>query len=286
MKKIIYIILFTIMGVYSCSAIDFSQYCANEPAQKNVKGTLASVSGFNFMTRNLIEFYISKTLKKELGGNFKVNIKNFYGTNVLNGEFSDLSAQAKEINFNGFYMSNINAQTLCKYNHITYKNDELQFIENFLLKFSSQITQDDLDKTMTSGEVKNITNKINKNEAFSSMFSAQEAKFEIKNNKLYLKYKITPLPNFDLSALKTVIKPINITISSDITAKNGKIKLNNLKLASKKSSKISNSIISMLDPLKYSFKISKNKRSQLYVDNAQIKNNIIYIDGTVYVPKD
>ena len=87
MKKFILLMLFSLFISVKSEAVDFYRYCANEPAQKTVSGTLASVSGFNFMTRNLIEFYITKALKKELNADFKVNIKNFYGSNILNGEF-------------------------------------------------------------------------------------------------------------------------------------------------------------------------------------------------------
>lgn len=168
MKKIF--ALFLLIFSYCTQASEYEYYCSQNSASKTFGGFIASTSGLNLLSRNIAENSIQKAIKKETDAKFKVKINNFYATNLLNGEFKDLSATAKKYEYDGVYLSNVNINTICSYNHILFENNELYFRENMVLKLNAQLTNEQLKNTISSGKLdKKLTkllNKILKNEVF------------------------------------------------------------------------------------------------------------------------
>ena len=282
MKKIFLLTFVFLINHTIANAQDYYNLCAIYTPKKNFKGTISSVSGFNLLTKNIIEHQISQRLKKELNADFKIKIDTFYGNNILNGEFKNLSASAKSIVFNNFYISNIKANTICDYNHVEYVDNKIIFKENMPIKYSSQVTQDDLNKTIESTEYKKIINKMNGNDYISSLFNIKASKIEIKDNKINLKYEFLPLSDIT----KGFMKPINVNLKADIKAKDGKIVLCDVELNSKKQKHLPKYLTTVLNPLEYDIKVSKNNKGKLTVEKAEIKDNKINIEGYMLIFKD
>lgn len=169
MKKVI-VILFLITSF--TLANDYEQFCSINSPSKTFGGNLASLSGFNSLTRNIAENIIQKEIKKETNAKFKIKINNFYGTNILNGEFKSISATSKKYEYDGIYLKNINAQTICSYNHISFENETLYFKENMILKFSADMDNEDLNKTLKSGKLnKNLAKILAKASKYNGFYS-------------------------------------------------------------------------------------------------------------------
>ena len=152
MKKIIILLLLIFLS--SCAFCEnYYEFCSPNTAKKTFSGNLASLSGFNTLTRNIIESAIQNSIKKETGSKFKVKINNFYGTNITNGEFKSLKATSKKYDYKGFYLSNIELETICPYNHINYENNRLYFMENMVLKIKTDLSEDDISKTLKSEKI-------------------------------------------------------------------------------------------------------------------------------------
>ena len=151
MKKMLFLLI--IMCSFCALAQDYSQYCSNKIARKTFSGNLASLSGFNSLTRNIIESTIQNSIKKETNSKFDVKINNFYGTNIINGEFKSLKATSKKYDYNGIHLSNIELETICPYNHINYENERLYFLENMVLKIKTELTKEDLTKTLKAEKI-------------------------------------------------------------------------------------------------------------------------------------
>lgn len=168
MKKIF--ILFLLLFSFYAQANEYEYYCSQNSPSKNFNGFLSSATGFNLLSRNVAEHLIEKAIKKETNAKFKIKINNFYSTNLLNGEFKNLSAKAKKYEHGGIYLTNINASTICAYNHILFKEEKIYFIENFVLKLNAQLTNEQLKKTIASGKLnkklEKLLNKVLKNEIF------------------------------------------------------------------------------------------------------------------------
>ena len=215
MKKII--ILFLLILTTYANAQEYEYFCSQNTAKKTFSGFLASTSGFNLLTRNIAENTIEKAIKKETGAKFKVKINNFHSSNFLSGEFKNLNAQAKKYEYNGIYLSNLNVNTICSYNYIEFINSELYFKENMALKFSAQLTKEELKKTINSGKLNKklakILTKISKNENMIAIINSIlpiTLPVEIdKNNKGHIKIAKVNLLNNILAFESYILIPKN-----------------------------------------------------------------------------
>ena len=203
--------------------------------------------------------------------------------NILDGKFKHLKVKSDKFSYNGLYFSDLNIETKCKYNHISFLDETLKFEEDMILKYSLNITQDDLSKIANSKEYKKIIEKMNSDKTVSSLIQIQNSNFEIRKNKIYIKYSIIPSSKHDVIAIITKnIKPLKISIGADLRVVDGKIELCNLK-----SSKYSNlaPIINRLNPLSYNLDIDKNNKGELKVKHVEIKDDKINIQGLILIPK-
>jgi len=170
MKKIT--ILLISLLIFHAQAQAYEAFCSPKLAKKTLGGNILSLSGFNAISRNAIENVLQKEIKKETNSKFKIKINNFYGNNILNGEFKSIKATSKKYAHDGIYLSNINIETICPYNHILFENDILYFRENMVLKFSANLTKEELEKTLESGNLNknlaSILKKLSKHKKFYS----------------------------------------------------------------------------------------------------------------------
>lgn len=287
MKKILFLSITLILSINSTLAKDYSQFCSTNSANKTFLGNIASISGYNSISRNIIENQIAKALKKETNSKFDVKIDSFLGTNVKNGEFKSLKANSDNIFYNGIYMSDVNIETICPYNKVDYRNKTLTFDENLALKYSASITQDDLDKLLKESSYQKIIDKMNSDSTISSLIQIKNSNIKIKDDKLEIIYNILPLAKLDtIGIFKNKIKPIKIAIGANLKVEDGNIELcdfdfNNVK------AKYNNliPIINMLNPLSFEMDFDKNIKGEMDVENVKIANSKIQLEGTVLIPK-
>ena len=280
MKKIL--VLFLLLNSMAF-AFDYSIYCSPKTSTKTFGGIIASTTGFNTITRNIIESALQTIIYKETNSKFKIKINNFYGSNILNGEFKNLSASAKTYQDGDFWAHDVNAQTICEYNKISLKNDEIIFDENLILKYSAKINQEDIDKMVHSGSYKKLIDNMNSDKAISSLVKIKSYDVEIKNNKLLFRYNLLPSSKYGLSLF---VKPIMFVFSAGLEVIDGEIKICNFKLNSEdtKDSMFS-SIIAKLNPTSYKFRIDNKNKAKIEVDNVKIINNEINLDGIILIKK-
>ena len=287
MKKILFLSLALIFTINLSQAKDYSEFCSENSANKTLFGSVASLSGYNFLARNVVENQIAKALKKETNSKFDVKIDSFYGTNVKNGEFKSLKATADNIFYNNIYMSSVNIETICDYNKVNYKNKTLTFDENLALKYSASITQDDLDKLLKESSYQKTIDKMNSDSTISSLIQIKNSNIKIKDDKLEITYSILPLAKLDtIGIFKNRIKPIKIAIGANLKVEDGNIELCDLDFNNVKA-KYNNLIpvLNMLNPLSFEMNFDKEIKGEVDVDSVKIANSKIQIDGTVLIPK-
>ena len=231
-----------------------------------------SVSGFNFLSRNIIEHEIKKALKKETGSNFDVKINNFWGSSILNGEFQSLTLKSKNYSHDGFNSTDLLIETICPYNKVSYVNNEIKFDYDTVLKFSTTITQQDLNKSLQEGELSKFLNKIN-----SSLIKIQSSNLEIQNDKLIFKYKIIPLN------LGNFIKPISLSFSSKLKVKNNQLELCNVSFNKKQINY--SQLLNMFDLTNLKVNLDRNNKAKVKIEDVEIKNSKIELLGYVIILK-
>lgn len=283
-KKIIAILVLS-LGLNPVFASDFTQYCAQKTADSTFLGNINSMTGLNFIARNILESQISRAFKKETNSKFKVNLDGFFGTSILNGEFKSFKANSSDFNYDGLAASSVNIETVCPYNKVGFSGGKLVLKENMVLKYQTEINQNDLNKIANSVKYLKIIEKINSDKAISSLIKITSSNIKLENNKLILNYSIAPKGL--LSYLSISSNPVNLSFSTGLKAENGELRLCNFGLNSKKLGLDSLlPLINKFNPLTYGIKIGQLAKGTVEIQNVSLADSKIKLDGMVLLPKN
>lgn len=283
MKKIILLLGIMALGSISFAADCETLYCP-EPYSltSNVSRFFSNVTGQNFLAEKIGESLTKKAIKKNiLSGNIKVNLDSYSVRDLKAGKFKSLEITGKDVNVQGVYISYFNAKTLCDFNYIVQdKQGNVTVKEDIPVAFKTEITEEDLNKTMNSSDYKRLLNDINSIGGNFNIFQITSTNVKLKNGKMYYVMKY---------AMPFMRKSQEVVISADLCVDKGKIVLadtslvnNNLSLDVNKFSRILNYI----NPLDFSAKILENKDARFNIENVKISDKKITVDGRMTVLKD
>lgn len=285
MKKI-KILLLLMLTAFICNTVN-AQTCDTSmcPAVPKVSGpiasTLSKVTGMNFLVSSILESQVKKQLDKALTADFKVDVTPFGAKSLMEGKFKKVTAHSDSAYLEGFYVSNVNAQSLCGYNHFVYKNREVYTNENFMLSFSADVLSSDLQKILSTPEYMKLMNSLNVSVAGVSVFKIFDPKAEIRNNRLVFSTKVmSPL---------TLGEPKLISTSMGLMVENGKILFTDLQTNPSMSNMNINAflpIINKLNPFTFKSNVMNNSKSIIKIQDINFVNNKIVIKGLVIVPKN
>lgn len=287
MKKIIF--LFALLLSVNCFAKDYSALCSTVKPDKNFSGTLSSLSGINFTTKKIVQSQIEKALKKETNSKFDVEIENFFGVSLLSGNFGKVSAKSSNLVYDGFYFSNFTAETICPYNSVSFDDDNVKFNENMVLKYVSEISQDDIEKTINSTEYKKFIDKINSDNVLSALINIKEPVIKIMEDDILFEYEIVPLPNVGLNQFaNNFVKPIKVSMNANLSVVDGKIQLSDFKFNDSKFDKYKGllNLMNSYDILSFNVNPTKDTKGKMEIDNIKVENSKIKITGYLVIPKD
>lgn len=286
MKKI-KLIAILIMMAFAVPANAYTSECDTSmcPAVPKVNGpvssTLSKVSGMNFLISTTLESQVRKQLNNALEGDFKVDITPFGAKSMLQGKFKKISAYSDTASAEGFYLSNVKAESVCGYNHFVYKDGEVLTAENFLMSFSADVTSNDLQKIVSTPQYTKLLNSMNVNVGNITMLKVFDPKAEVKNNKL-----VFSLRYFAPLAMK---EPKQISAEMGLYVRDGQIMFSEMTVnpvlpAVKMNTLLP--ILNKLNPFTYKANIMNNSKSIIKIQDVDFVNNKIVIKGLVIVPKN
>ncbi|MBS4759194.1 MAG: hypothetical protein KHX03_00665 [Clostridium sp.] len=284
LKNLFKILLAIIMISTQAYAVDCeSDMCPSVPQKINgpVSSVLSKVTGMNWILSSVIESQVKKQMDKALLGDFKVNITPYGGKSLLDGKFKKMTAHSDYSYIEGLYLSDVNAESVCEYNHFIYKDGQVYTNENFILSYSVSVTSDDLQKTVATPQYLKLLNSMKVSVGNISVFKIFDPKAEIKNNRMVFSLKvISPL---------TLGEPKRISTDMGLEVEDGKIMFTDVRTTPNLTSVNLNSIlpvINKLNPFVYKANIMNNSKSIIKVQNVNINDNKIVITGLVIVPKN
>ncbi len=287
MKKISRILFLLIIAAGMMPAFAQENYCDTSmcPAEVSVSGpissTLSKISGMNFLVSKTLESQIKKQMDKALTGDFKVELEPFGAKSMLEGKFKSFSAHSDYAYYDGFYFSNVNAQSLCGYNHFIYKDGQVYTNENFLMSFSIDVTPSDLQKMVSTPEYMKLMNSLNVSVAGLSVFKIFDPKVEIKDNRLVFSMKV-------VSAL-TLGSPKMIYTSMGLDIQDGKLIFTDVQTSPNLANANLNvllPLINKLNPFVFKANLLNNSKSFIKLKDVNFVDNKIVIKGLVIVPKN
>lgn len=285
MKRLVLILCLLVFGTTQAFAIcDYSAKCAPKAYDLSSRGAqiTSKITGMTFLFEKVAQFIIRKELKKATKEKFKVEMKSYSPSDLLNGRFKSLKISGKNLDIDGVYLTSLEAKTLCDFNYLELnkKTKSIKFKENMIMDFVMEISDKDLRKTVQSAGYLDMLNKTNLSCFGITFFKLSGADVQIKNNKLYFTIKVTT----PISA-----NPIPVVVRSDLKVEDGNIVLTKIDFVNAFTvidlSKITY-LMNALNPLTFSTEILNNKDSKMSIKTVDIIGDKITVKGNIFIPKN
>lgn len=272
MKKLFLIFLTILLTSHAGFAID--KYSADY--LKNRK----HFSMMNPAVEGLVEHEIKKALKKETGANFKVNFTGYTLSSMKKGIFKDLELTGKDVVVEDITIPYVHIKSLSDYNYVDYTKDPIEFKSDMQFAYDMLLDQNSLNKALENKNYQNVLKNIN-NLAYP-MFQVTGVKTKIVDNKLYI------LTSYNFPIAPSAKDKVFVA-SSDFRVQNGKVRAVNVKLDSAYGkislNKVAN-LLNLLNPLEFTMELLDSKQCDAKIENINIVDNKVKIDGKILVKGD
>lgn len=233
----------------------------------------------NPIAEKIAEKAIKKAIKKECGGKYKVEFDGYTLGSMKIGIFKNLIITGKNLEVEGIEIPYLQLKSITDYNWIDYRQEPMAYKSDMEFAYSLHLDEDSVNYALKNKKYKEKIDKIN-NIAYP-LFTLYDTKIKIKNDKLYLIMEY----NLPLSPFK---KNKVFIVSTSLEVDNSKIIARNInfdKSYGNLSLKKVGNLINMLDPLTFTLSLIESKDCQGRVDSVKIIDDIIEINGRIYIKK-
>ncbi len=282
MKKLLLIIAMIFFSADFAGAVSCLYNCV-EPydLSHGFSRFMSAVTGSNLLAEKVAKSILKKEIVKSTEGNFSVKVDSYSLKDLKKGIFKSVKIKGKNINADGVYFTKLTLKTVCDFNYISIKDiNNPVFMEDLPLEFSVVMTEDDLNNTMQTVEYEKLIDKLNSYGQGYGLFKIESTKLKIKDDKIYYILQV---------AIPFTKGLQDVVILSDLKVYKGDVDFTNTRLINKKVSidmKKIDRIVNYLNPLDFSLNILENKDAILTVQNIKVKDDKIFADGLIVIPKD
>ena len=234
----------------------------------------------NPIAESMAEHIIKSSLKKETGGKYKVKFDGYTVSSMKKGIFKNLEITGTDIVSEGITIPYVHLKSLTDYNYVDYTKDPVEFKSDMKFKYEMMLSDESMNTALKHSNYKAVLDNIN-NIAYP-MFEVKGVSTKIMNNQLYIlteyNFPIAPSPKNKV-----------FVASSGFNVKNGKIRAANVKLNSAYGNislnKVAN-MLNLLNPLEFTLARLESKECDANVENVNIVDNKVKIDGKIIVKGD
>ena len=282
MKKIILLLgLLLVLGNTAFAQCDY-ECVAPYNMNNKFRAVMSNIVGANALTEKSLESILKKeVLKIASADDLKINIDSFSPKDLKNGIFKGMKVKGNNVVLNDINFTTLEMETICDFNYIKQSGKEIIFVEAMPLTFDVSMTDDAINKTVQNAKYQKIVKDLNRIlSSYGLGFQVSSTRMTIKNNKLYY------VLGFEVPF---ITKEYKLVIQTDLCVKDGKIDFSNTHLVSNKMNLRLNKldfIMNYLNPLDFSVNIFDSKSAKVNVKNVEIKDDMIYAQGVIVVPKD
>lgn len=274
MKRKLLVLLFTISLVLSPAFAKIDKTSADYLQNKKHFAIM------NPLAESIAEKVIKKSLKKETGANFKVKFEGYTLTSMKKGIFKNLVITGKNVEVEDIEVPYIRVRTLTDYNWVDYTQDPIVFKSDMTLAYDIDLSEKTINDALKSKEYKKTIQKVNKR-AYP-LFTVNDVRVKIRNNKVHVIMEY----NFPIAPAK---QNKMFMVSTGFNVVDGKIKAHNVGVDSAYGNlpldKVTN-LINLLDPLSFTLAMMDSKKCNAKIENVNIVDNIIKINGKIFVKGD
>lgn len=234
----------------------------------------------NPFVESIAEHSIKRSLKKDTGADFKVKFEGYTLASMKKGIFKHLEITGEDVSVEGIVLPYVNLKTLTDYNYIDYTKDPVEYKSDMTYAYEIYLSEESMNTALKHADYEKVLNTIN-NIAYP-MFQIKGVSTKIRNNRIYI-----------LTEYNFPIAPASrnrvFVASSDFKVEKEKINAVNVKVdsvyGSLSLSKVAN-LLNLLNPLEFTLDLLETKKCDAIVENVNIVDNKVKINGKIYVKGD
>ena len=272
MKKIL---LFLILMLFTAN-ISF----ADDKFSKDYLQNHKHFAILNPLAENTAKRIIRKSLEKETGGKYKVQFEGYTLSSMKKGIFKSLEITGTDVVSEGITLPYVHLKSLTDYNYVDYTQDPVVIKSDMNFKYDILLSDESINTALKNENYQTIINNINK--LAYPMFEVKDVSTKIANNQLYI------LTEYNFPIAPSAKNKVFVA-SSDFVIKDGKIRAGNVKLNSAYGNisltKVAN-MLNLLNPLEFTMKLLESKDCKGNIENVNIVDNKVKVDGKIFVKGD
>lgn len=226
---------------------------------------------------NIVEKKIEKSLKKSLGNSCNVNLKGYSVSSMKKGILKDFEFRGENLNLEGIDVPYLEVSSISDYNYIDYTQKPIVYKSDMTYAYKIKLSENSINQALNKKDYQKTLRKVNA--LAYPLFMLNDVDIKINNNKLQtiMSYNF---PLFPANKNKT------FAVSSALKVENHKILADKVSFRGTYTNitpeKVTN-LLNLLDPLSFTLSIMNAKKCNTVVENVKIIDNIIEIDGKIYV---
>ncbi|GEM_PF-1633866 len=234
----------------------------------------------NPVSERIAQSVIKKALKKETKGKYKVKLNSYTLSSMKKGIFKDLEITGKHLEVNGIEIPYVKLMTITDYNWIDYNQTPVVFKSDMTFDYIMHLSENSINQALQTTEYKKNLEKVNKR-AYP-IFMISDVRVKLRNDKMHIIMEY----NFPIKPAK---KNRTFMVSSSLNVTNSKVKLTNIGFDNAYGSlpieKVTN-LVNLVDPLSFTLSLVDNKKCDGRFDSAKIEDDVVKIDGKIYIKKE
>lgn len=271
MKKVLLLLLMiSIISVPAFARVDK----ADAEYLKNKK----HLALMNPLVEKIAEKAIKKSLKKKIGnGRFKVKFEGYTFGSMKKGVFKNLEVIGKNLEIEEVPVPYLRLKNITDYNRIDFKEESVKIKSDMNFAYEMELTEKSISAALKQSDFKKTLEKVNK-KAYP-LFALNDVRIRIKHDKVHVIMDyFLPLSNSS--------KNRTFMVSTNFKVENGKIMATNVGIDNAYGNlpidKVTN-LINLIDPLTFTLAQLNEQKCETKIENVKIEDNIIKINGKIYV---
>lgn len=229
---------------------------------------------------SIVKKAIKKALKKETGVNFDVKFSGYTTASIKKGIFKSLELTGYDVDIDSIPIPYINLKTLSDYNYIDYTKNPIEYKSDINLSYNLLLSEDSINSALKQNKYQKTIKNVNK--IAYPLFVINNVKTKIMKDKMYIAVDY----NFPISKSS---KDKTFVMISDFQVINGEIKAKNVHIDSAYGNiplnKVTN-LVNLLNPLEFTLKALDDKKCEGNIENVNIIDNKIKVDGKIFIKGD
>lgn len=234
-------------------------------------------SPMNHIAESSIEKILKRSLKKTSKTDYSIKLKAYTLSSFKLGIFKYAEFSTDDLLIDDIPIKKLNIKTDSDYNWIDYRQDPIVCKSDMVFSYTVFLTEDAVNLALKNKEYYTVLQNVNK-KAYP-LFALHDVRVKTLNDKMKIMMDYS-LPLAQNHKVKT------FAITTDFTVQDNLIRAYNIAYdkayGNLGDSKVAN-LINLLDPLSFTLNILNTKKCNARIENVKIIDNIIQINGKIYV---